>query len=578
MKHLNNLFHFIGSKATLFVLINIIFSVGLSFIELSISVFIQAFLVSLGILKETIEIFGVQIPSLSLNSVIIFLIAIGFFRFLMQLITSQSAIFANEILNARLRSLCLYELFSKKLTQSNDISQINYRMAEIFPKSYAFIGSCIYLTTLLIQVATLIAIMFLSLWRESLVSLVGISIIAFVILFVNKKMRRIAVQIPMEYSKLTSTIERVFKNIIFLNIMRIKNAEFKNVMENILNYESKSLRINFLNSLASTMAPFLGIILLVCVIFLSHNVWKTSPLQLIAFLYLFVRFVQNLSATSSLFGSLNINKPQYKLGLEYFLKFSSEVKTKLFEDIHKLNFIGSNKNYTYSTTFFEQENGLLSASKIILPTIEFNNISFYYPNEKIKVLNHFSMTVPQGSQFGIIGASGAGKTTLLMLLFGLLHPNKGEILIASKSPHNYFNNPDNRVGYVGVEPFLIKGSIRENLLYGIKFSVQEDEIWKCLSLVRLHTFVEKVGLNYVIQEDQSGLSAGQKQRICLARAFLNKPTLLILDEATANLDEKTEADVALAVESMKNKCTTVIVSHRKGIIKYVDNLLELKCN
>jgi ABC-type multidrug transport system fused ATPase/permease subunit len=576
MRNLKDFIYFIGFKVAFFVLLTIFLSVSLSLIELSIAVFIQAFLVTLGLINEKVEIFGLTIPNLGLDSIIIFLLFIGLFRFLIQLISSQSSIFINEIMNARLRSLCLYDLFSKNLTQCNDISQINYRMTEVFPKATSFVNNTVFLTNAILQSLSIMLIMFITLWKESLISLIGIFVIGSIILYVNRKMRKIAVQIPSEYSKLASTIERVFKNIVFLNIMRIKDIEFKKVMENLLNYESKSLRISFLNSLASTLAPFLGIILLVCTIFISINIWKTQSLQLIAFLYLFVRFVQNISSTSNLYGSLNIVRPQYKLGLEYFSKFSFEIKSKLYHDVHKLKFIGSNKNCTYDTPFFNQSALILNTENAILPSIEFNQVSFHYPNEKIKVLNDFSMIVPNGTQLGIIGASGAGKTTVLMLLFGLLNPNKGRVLIDSKTPYDFFNNPNNRVGYVGVEPFLIKGTIRENLLYGIKFSVQEKEIWECLSLVKLERFVEKVGLDYLIQEDQSGLSAGQKQRLCLARAFLNKPTLLILDEATANLDEKTELEVANALEFSKQKCTTVIVSHRKGIIKYVDNLLELK--
>ena len=580
MIYLNKLLHFIGRKAAFFLLINIAFSIGLSFVELSISVFIQAFLVSLGFLNQKIEIFGMQVPSQKLNFVILFLIFIGFFRFIMQLVTQQSSIFANEVLNARLRCLCLYELFSKKLNHCNDISQINYKMTEIFPKASLFVNNCVQFLSLFFQALALIFIMFLTLWKESFVSLVGICLIAFIILYVGKKMRHISNQIPQEYSKLTYSIERVFKNIIFLNIMRIKNIEYKNVMENILNYEFKTLRINFLNYLVSTLAPFLGIILLVSVICLSYNYWQTSPVLLISFLYLLVRFIQNLSSASNVFGVLSIYWHQHKIGLEYFYQFSPEIKTNVFASVNELNFSGSNKPYQFSSHIFEQENILkeneYSNLSISLPEIEFREITFYYLKSEIKVLEEFSMNVLPGSQFGIIGASGAGKTTLLMLLFGLLTPNKGCVLIDSMTPDNYFNNPDNRVGYVGVEPFLIKGSLKENLLYGIKSEVQEKEIWDCLQAVQLYSFVKQVGLNYIIQEDQSGLSAGQKQRICLARAFLNKPTLLILDEATANLDEKTESEVALAVNSMKGKCTTIIVSHRKGIIKYVDNLLELK--
>ena len=91
----------------------------------------------------------------------------------------------------------------------------------------------------------------------------------------------------------------------------------------------------------------------------------------------------------------------------------------------------------------------------------------------------------------------------------------------------------------------------------------------------LEKLVAEKGLNYKIEEDLSGLSAGQKQRLCLARAILNKPNLLILDEATANLDETNEHQVAEILKELKGKCTTMIVSHRLGILAFADMVLKI---
>ena len=202
VKYFKDLIHFVGRKAVIFILINIVFSIGLSFVELSVSVFIQAFLVSLGFINQKISILGMQIPALKIDVVILFLILIGFFRFLMQLVTQQSASFANEVLSVRLRCLCMYELFSKSLNHCHDISEINYKLNEIFPKASSFVTNCVQFITLFFQGGTLVLIMFFSLWKESLVSIFGIFIISLIVLFVNKKMRLISTRIPLEYSKL----------------------------------------------------------------------------------------------------------------------------------------------------------------------------------------------------------------------------------------------------------------------------------------------------------------------------------------------------------------------------------------
>jgi ATP-binding cassette subfamily B protein AbcA/BmrA len=190
-------------------------------------------------------------------------------------------------------------------------------------------------------------------------------------------------------------------------------------------------------------------------------------------------------------------------------------------------------------------------------------------------LNQLNFDISAGEHIGIIGPSGAGKSTILMLILGILKPTQGKISISEQDPEIYFNTPFSKVGYVGPEPFLIKGSIRSNLLYGIKFNVTDEDIWNALKMASLSDYIKSISLDYEIPEDQSGLSAGQKQRLCLARAFLNRPQLLVLDEATANLDDKTESEVALAVSLLKGKCTTVIVSHRPGILTYVDKTINL---
>lgn len=97
-----------------------------------------------------------------------------------------------------------------------------------------------------------------------------------------------------------------------------------------------------------------------------------------------------------------------------------------------------------------------------------------------------------------------------------------------------------------------------------------------LKLVSLEELAKEKGLNYKIGENYAGLSAGQKQRVCLARAILNKPSLLILDEATANLDEKNESLIADVLKNIKKSCTTIIVSHRSGILAYTDMIIDMK--
>jgi ATP-binding cassette subfamily B protein len=119
--------------------------------------------------------------------------------------------------------------------------------------------------------------------------------------------------------------------------------------------------------------------------------------------------------------------------------------------------------------------------------------------------------------------------------------------------------------------------VRDNLRYGLQHDVEDASLWEALDRAQLRRVVERLpgGLDYAISEDGSGLSAGQKQRLCLARALLTKPLVLVLDEVSANLDVETERALAESLRDVRGTSTTIVVSHRKEFIKYADETLDL---
>jgi ABC-type multidrug transport system fused ATPase/permease subunit len=570
-----NILIFIGRKSVFWLLIGLLSALAIGTIELLIAAFIQLFLQSLGIMNQAIKFLGHDLPKLQTIHVIIFLILIGFIRFIAQTISVQSGNFSQEFLNCRLRNLAIHDLLNKSLSSNTSSSDINFRISELFPKAASFIYMLMCFCSLVIQSISVIVIMFLTAWKESIICIIGILIIGFIVLKINRGVRKIAKRVPHEQSMLNSGIEKASKNLLFIRIMNIKNQENKRLSENALNYSSHAIRAYFLNNIATTASPFLGIFLIVSIIFFSQNIWHTQSLTLVAFIYLVIRFVQNLSLLVSNFGSLNIFYPQFLMTYNYYKSLPKSETIAPFENSNLLKYTGEKKSIVLPET-----NSLQNTNNYMnfingSPCILINNLSFFYG--KLKILENINLNVLSGEQIGIIGQSGTGKSTLLMLILGILSPTNGSILLDNEKPEHYFNNKSIRIGYVGAEPFLIGGTIKENLCFGLSVKQPSNlEIFDALELVQMKSYIESIGLDYTLPEDQSGLSAGQKQRICIARAILNKPTLMILDEASANLDETTELEVALSISKLKGKCTTIIVSHRIGMHKYADKIFSLE--
>jgi ABC-type bacteriocin/lantibiotic exporter with double-glycine peptidase domain len=208
--------------------------------------------------------------------------------------------------------------------------------------------------------------------------------------------------------------------------------------------------------------------------------------------------------------------------------------------------------------------------------IELNNVSFGY-NEKDFIIQDLSLSVTQGEILVIKGESGAGKSTLISLLAGFNKPSKGFITINGVDLIKIQDLLLSSTGYVGPEPYLIAGTVRENLTYGFKEPTTDEQLWSALEIAQLKKEITSMsrGLEEPLNE-LTQLSTGQKQRLSIARAILRKPKLLILDEATANLDPVTEKDFINRLKQMSSELTTIIISHKNTFDQIATKTLSMK--
>lgn len=210
-----------------------------------------------------------------------------------------------------------------------------------------------------------------------------------------------------------------------------------------------------------------------------------------------------------------------------------------------------------------------------VPTLQVRNLSYSYSKTGPRILDDFDLHIGVGEAVAIVGPSGCGKTTLLKLLAGLLMPHSGEV-IAGGTPIRQLGLANYRslIGVVMQEDRLFAGSIAENISF---FDPTPDFAWigECAEMASIHSDIRAMPMGYYtyIGDMGSALSAGQRQRIMLARALYRRPKLLLLDEATSNLDVTNERAVNAALRKLN--ITRVIVAHRPETIASADRVINL---
>jgi len=212
----------------------------------------------------------------------------------------------------------------------------------------------------------------------------------------------------------------------------------------------------------------------------------------------------------------------------------------------------------------------------IVGEVEFKNVSFSY-GEDSQTIKNVSFHAKPGETIALVGPTGAGKTTIINLLARFYEPNEGIILIDGHDTGKIKrNNLRSKMGFVLQDTYLFEGTIRENIRYG-KLDASDKEVEKAAKMANAHSFIMKLPNQYdtVLKQDGSGISQGQRQLLSIARAMLSDPSLLILDEATSNIDTITEMKIQEALYRLMNGRTSVVIAHRLNTIQNADQILVL---
>lgn len=206
--------------------------------------------------------------------------------------------------------------------------------------------------------------------------------------------------------------------------------------------------------------------------------------------------------------------------------------------------------------------------------VEFEHVYFSYSKNDVCALNDIDLKIPSGTVVGIFGSTGSSKTTFISMMARLYDVTKGSVKVGGVDVRNYsLKSLRDACAVVLQKNTLFSGTVRSNMLWGNEHATDE-QIWNALKAAKADDFIqEKGGLDYVVEEDGANFSGGQKQRLCIARALLKNPKILILDDSTSAVDTKTDASIRENFKHSIPDATKFIISQRISSIQFADIIL-----
>lgn len=412
---------------------------------------------------------------------------------------------------------------------------ISQKLPQLLPAIITLIGSIIML--------------FIMDWQMTLLTFIAIPIFMGIMIPLGRRMQKISKHTQAEIANFSGLLGRVLTEMRLVKISNTEQKELNNAHYNLNEIYKLGLRQA---KIVAIIQPISSVIMLLMIaIILGFGAIRIATGAITAgALIAMIFYVMQLSMPLM---NLSTLVTDYKKAVGASQRIY-EIMQEPVEPMEQLKPIAN----------INIENGAL----------EFNNVEFKYDVKTI--LDHVSFRIPQGDISAFVGPSGSGKSTIFNLIERMYDIDNGDITYGNKSIYDIpITNWRSKIGYVMQSNSMMTGTIRDNILYGINRNVSDEELIKYAKLANCHDFIMQFdeGYDTLVGERGLKLSGGQRQRIDIARSFVKNPDILLLDEATANLDSESEQKIQEALEVLMKGRTTIVIAHRLSTIKKAGQII-----
>ena len=395
-------------------------------------------------------------------------------------------------------------------------------------------------------IVSLVIALFILDWQLALFGILFTPLSAIPIIIVGRKLRKMAKVVYEKGAEQDSLMMEVYSNMRTIKaycLESIQSDRFKSIYQKLARAGMKSLQAKHLQNPAIEIMSLTGAGIIIVFVFYTG---KSVP-QLVGFMT----------------GMIMLYQPIKKLGqINQYYQEASVGVGMLQEVFDQVPSVQERKNPNELKSFQGR--------------LQFEGVEFSYGDEA--VLREFDLAVGKGMKLGVVGESGAGKSTVVSLLLRFYDPTKGRVTIDGTDIREVtFESLRGQMALVSQEVVIFDQTVAENIACG-KLDASRDEIVTAAKAANAHEFIEGLPEGYDTRLGEQGtrLSGGQRQRIAIARAFVRQSPILILDEATAALDSKAEAEVQGAIDRLEEGRTVVCVAHRLSTLRGMDKIIVLE--